>query len=156
MNKTTQECEMDLLICFWDETDVDVKVKYLGSSFLGHAKAKDLSKQFKEITKSLVPTKIFKVSMDGPNVNLKFCEAMKQERKENLFHSPINNGTCSFYSVHEAIWSGVEATSWGIKENLKGALHLLRDFSARPEDFEVVTSSSKYVRKLSPKQSQIY
>ena len=94
---------MDLLICFWDETDVDVKVKYLGSSFLGHAKAKYLSKQFKEITKSLVPTKIFKVSMDGPNVNLKFCEAMKQERKENLFHSPINNGTCSFYSVHEAI-----------------------------------------------------
>ena len=33
LNKTTQDCEMDLLICFWDETDNDVKVRYFGSSF---------------------------------------------------------------------------------------------------------------------------
>ena len=54
LNKTTQECEMGLPIRFWDETDNDMKVRYFGSSFFRHAIAKDLSKQFKEITKSLV------------------------------------------------------------------------------------------------------
>ena len=53
LNKTTQECEMDLRIRFWGETVNDVNVRYLGSSFFRHATAKDLSKQFKEITKSL-------------------------------------------------------------------------------------------------------
>ena len=62
--KITQECEMDLLIRFWDEIDNNVKLRYLGSSFFGHATVKDLSKQFKEITQSLVPPKIFQVSMD--------------------------------------------------------------------------------------------
>ena len=62
--KITQECEMDLLIRFWDETDNNVKLRYLGSSFFGHVTVKDLSKQFKEITQSLVPPKIFQVSMD--------------------------------------------------------------------------------------------
>ena len=33
LNKRSQECEMDLLIRFWDETDNDVKVRYLISSF---------------------------------------------------------------------------------------------------------------------------
>ena len=36
-----QECEMDLLIRFWDETDNVVKARYLGSSFL------DMQQQFK-------------------------------------------------------------------------------------------------------------
>ena len=32
-NKITQNCEMNLLICFWDETGNDGKVRYFGSSF---------------------------------------------------------------------------------------------------------------------------
>lgn len=57
---------MDLLICFQDKTDNDVKVRYLGSRFFGHATAKDLSKQFKEITKSQFQLKF----IDAPNVNV--------------------------------------------------------------------------------------
>ena len=110
LNKTTQECQMDLLIHIWYETDNDVKARYLGSSFFEHATAKDVSKHFKEITKSLVPTKSFQVSMDGPNINLKFYEALKQERNENLFHSLIDIGTCNLHSVLGAIRSGVETT----------------------------------------------
>ena len=51
LNKTTQKCEMHLLIRFWDEADNGVKVRYFGLSFCGHATAKDFSKQFKEISK---------------------------------------------------------------------------------------------------------
>lgn len=41
---------MDLLIRFQVETDSDMKMRYLGSSFFGHTAAKDLSSQFKEMT----------------------------------------------------------------------------------------------------------
>lgn len=66
---------MDLLIRFWDETDIDLKMRYLGSGLFGHATVKDLNMQFMEIARSLVPTKIFLVTMNVPNVNLKFYEA---------------------------------------------------------------------------------
>ena len=49
---------MDLLICLF-------------------AIAKNLSEEFKEITKSLVSNKIFQASMDESNINLKFYEALK-------------------------------------------------------------------------------
>ena len=82
--------------------------------------------------------------MDESNINLKFYEALKQERNENLFLSLIDTDTCSLHSVRGAIGSGVETTFWGIKETLTGALHLLHDSPARREGFEVVTSSNKY------------
>ena len=91
LNKRSQECEMDLLIRFWDETDNDVKVRYLISSFFWHGIVKNLSKQFKEITKSLVSTKVLGASkFFKSNINLKFYEALKQERNENIFLSLID------------------------------------------------------------------
>ena len=50
-------------------------MRYLGSGLFGHATVKDLNMQFMEIARSLVPTKIFLVTMNVPNVNLKFYEA---------------------------------------------------------------------------------
>ena len=78
------------------------------------------------------------------NVNLKFYEALKQERNKNLFHSLIDIDMCSLHFVHGAIQSGVETTFWGLKETLTDAFHLLHDSPTRHEDFEVVTSSNKY------------
>ena len=121
-----------------------MKVRYFVSSFFQHAIAKNLSEEFKEITKSLVSNKIFQPSMDESNINLKFYEALKQERNENLFLSLIDTDTCSLHSVHGAIRSGVGTTFLGIKETLTGTFHLLHDSPARREDFEVVTSSNKY------------
>ena len=67
---------MDLLIRFWDETDNDVKV----SLFFWHTTTKGLSYQFKEITKSLVS------ALDEPNLDLKFYEALKQERTQGHWY----------------------------------------------------------------------
>ena len=82
--------------------------------------------------------------MDESNINFKFYEALKQERNGNLFLSLIDIDTCSLQSVHGAIRSGVETTSWGLKETLTVAFHLLHDSPARGEGFEVVTSSNKF------------
>ena len=50
--------------------------------------------------------------MNGPNLNSKFYEALKQERNKNLFHSLIDIDTYILHSVHETIQSGVQTTSW--------------------------------------------
>ena len=82
--------------------------------------------------------------MDGSNINFRLYEALKQESNENLFLSLIDIDTCSLQSVLGPILSGIETTFWGVKETPTGAFHLLHDFPARREDFEVVTSSNKY------------
>ena len=43
--------------------------------------------------------------------------------------------------MHGAVKSGVESTSWGIKDILKGGFNLLYDLPAHSEDFQVVTKS---------------
>ena len=65
LNKITQECEMDLIICFLDDDNI-VKVRYLGSSFFGHSTVKDLMTQFEEVTNKFSPEKLHEHSMDGP------------------------------------------------------------------------------------------
>ena len=119
-------------------------MRYFSSSFFQDAIAEDLSKQFKEITKSLVSTKIFQACMNKSNIKLKFYEALKQEHNENLFHSLIDIDMCSLHFVHGTIRSGVETTIWEIKETFTGAFYFLHDSPTQHEDFEVVTSSNEY------------
>ena len=74
LNDVTQTSEMDLYVRYWDVNASQVKSRYYGSSFLGHDTHKDLLKHFGEITKDLSPSKLCHISMDGPNVNLKFLK----------------------------------------------------------------------------------
>ena len=76
---------MDIIVRFWDK-DNEVKVRYLGSTFFGHATAVDLVKQFEDLTKDLDPTKLYQISMDGPRVNLKFLNDIMKKRSEDIFH----------------------------------------------------------------------
>ena len=42
LNLVTQTSEMDLYIRYWDKTENVVKVRYYGSSFLGHGRHNDI------------------------------------------------------------------------------------------------------------------
>ena len=132
---------MDLIISFWDDDNM-VKVQYLGSSFFGHSTAKDLMTQFEEVTNKVALEKLYQISMDRPKVNLKFYREVEAKRTEILYHSLTDMGTCSLH--HRAVKSGVESTSWSIKNILKGGFNLLHDSPARREDFQVVTKSNVY------------
>ena len=93
-NKVTQECEVDLIIRFWDDDNM-VKVWYLGSSFFGHSTAIVLMTQFEEVTSKLAPEKLYQISMDGPKVNLTFYWEVVAKRTESIYHSLIDLGGCS-------------------------------------------------------------
>ena len=95
LNDSTQKCEMDILIRYWCEEEKMVKVRYDTSSLLGHATAKNLMEHFTEACKNLNNGKLYQVSMDGPNVNLKFLRLLKEQIGSGVLHELIDIGSCN-------------------------------------------------------------
>ena len=61
LNDSTQTSEMDLYVRYWDNLDKLVKVRYYGSSFLGHCKVNDLLEHFNELTKKLKSENLYQI-----------------------------------------------------------------------------------------------
>ena len=53
LNDFTQTSEMDLLVCFFDNSANTVNTRFCDSRFLGHATDQDLHKQFNDISNEL-------------------------------------------------------------------------------------------------------
>ena len=94
LNDVTQTSEMDLIVRYWDVNRSQVKSRYLGSSFLGHATHIDLLRHFNKVTEELSFSKLYQISMDGPNVNLKFYKEFVTSKESDAVHSLINIGSC--------------------------------------------------------------
>ena len=144
LNKSTQTCQMDLGIRFWNKEMMQVEVRYWNSKFLGHAKHMDLVEHFNKALEGLDLSKIIQISMDGPNVNWCFFDEIVKWRNEMEMNPLINLGSCGLHILHGAFKSGIEATDWGIKATMKGCFQLLHDSPARRADFVSVTGSELF------------
>ena len=144
LNKVTQNCEMDLLLRFFDPLDERVKVRFFDSRFLGHATHSDLLQHFNDAVKDLNPNHMYQISMDGPSVNLKFYDCIIKQREENEQHALVNIGTCGLHTIHGAFRNGAQKSDWNIKKVLKGSYILLHDSPARRDDYQSVTGSEKF------------
>jgi hypothetical protein len=115
-NKVTKNEQLDFSVRYWDPNHNQVIDRYFGSEFLGHARAVDLLESFKSGTYKLIPEKLIQVSMDGPNVNLKFLRDLKTDRSivNPEIPSLIDIGTCGLHVIHGAFRSGFESTGWKI------------------------------------------
>ena len=101
LNKTTQNCEMDLVLRYWDNIENKIQVHYLNSMFMGHGSASDLLAKFNEGLKGIDLTKLIQVSLDGSPVNWKFYEKVEKSREEVELSKLVNIGSCSFwYFLH--------------------------------------------------------
>ena len=67
LNRTEQE-QMDVIICFWDNEKNKVCSRYFDSNFLGHTSAQDLLKSLQSLPTTLNPMGLIQLSMDGPSV----------------------------------------------------------------------------------------
>ena len=132
LNDVTQTSEIDLYLRYWDINDNHVKVRYYGSSFLGHATHQDLLAHFTDVVKELEQPKLYQVSMDSPNVNLKFYNEFTIKLNEIVNHSLVNIGT------------GETSTQWGLKKVLKAAYYILHDSPARRDDYNSISGSTVY------------
>ncbi|CAN7981862.1 unnamed protein product [Ixodes pacificus] len=123
---------MNVLVRYWDQTDATVKTRYLTSCFLGHTCAEEFASAFRKGTEVIKQTKILQVSMDGPNVNLKFLRSLKEElRASDTNHQILDIGSCGLHVVSGAFKAGHAATHWDLVMFLHGSYNLFKCVPAR-------------------------
>ena len=143
LNSATQSSEMDVYVCYFDSVENEVKVRYLGSSFMSHITHEDLVKHFSAVLQPLDLEHTYHISMDGPSVNLKF-HVFKDTCLDGIFHSLIDIGVCSSQFIHGAFRTGAEASGWKLKSTLKGSYKIINDTPIRREDYTSITGSVKF------------
>ena len=149
LNKVVQRGQMDLVVKYWSDTQNKVSTRYLNSVFMGHQTAHDLIKAFKQGISSLDISKLVQVSMDGPNVNLKFFKALKEELKSGENETQVLDlGSCGLHVVHGAFQTGHKAAKWTLNSFLRGIYGLFKDSPARRADFTTLTGSSAFPKKF--------
>lgn len=145
-NKFTKNEQMDLALRFWSKDEKLVTTRYLGSEFLGHATASDLLHHFNKGTAQLDCKKILQISMDGPNVNVKFYNDLLVQREalDPNLPSLLDIGSCGLHVVHGAFRTAFESTGWKIDAFLRSLWYLFHDSPARRADYKEITGSDVF------------
>ena len=124
VNEQTQNCEIDILRRYFDDIENMVKVRYLTSNFMGHSTHTDLYREFSSALKEFDGNKLLQISMDGPNVSLKFLNDIAKDRVANEQHELIFIGTCGLHVIQGKFKAGAESTDWKMKKILKAAFQI--------------------------------
>lgn len=91
---------------------------------------------------------MLQISMDGPNVNWKFFEIMKQKLVDDYGTQLLNIGSCGLHIVHNSFKCGADASKWQVASYLSSLYYLFKDSPARREDYVTLTGSSKMPLKF--------
>ncbi|XP_075556329.1 uncharacterized protein LOC142588454 [Dermacentor variabilis] len=147
LNKVAQKEQMDVLVRYCDSADATVKTRYLTSCFLGHTCSEDLTLAFKKATED-IKHKILQVSMDGPNVNLRFLRSLKEELACHDSRQILEIGSCGLHVVHGAFKTGHAATGWNLVVFLRSIYNLFKYVPARRADYIRITASTSFPLKF--------
>ena len=85
---------------------------------------------------------LLKVSSDGPNVNLKFLDIVREERKDNDLKGLLEVGTCGLHTVHGALKHGGKASGWNIDKILSAIFKIIDQSPSRRTDYERLSGES--------------
>ncbi|XP_048513397.1 uncharacterized protein LOC125501448 isoform X1 [Athalia rosae] len=104
LNEVAQLGQMDITVRFWCQRNNQVTTRYFTSAFLNHATAADLLRAFTSALSELKIKMLLQVSMDGPNVNVKF----HRDLRESLASDPddpllVDIGSCGLHTVNCAL-----------------------------------------------------
>lgn len=147
--KNAQEKQMDFIVRYWCNTKNIAVCRYLGSAFLGRTRAIDLLAAFKEQLAVFNLKKMIQVSMDGPNVNLKFLTDLKNEMNESP-NDPqlLDMGSCGIHTLHNAFKVGVQSSGWKIIDFLRAMYNLFKNVPARRADYIRFSGSREFPKKF--------
>ena len=85
---------------------------------------------------------LLKVSSDGPNVNLKFLDIVRKERKDNDLKGLLEVGTCGLHTVYGAIKYGEKASGWNIDKILSAIFEVIDQSPSRRANYERLSAES--------------
>lgn len=88
-------------------------------------------------------SKLLSISMDGPNVNLKFFDLFQSDYADLYGGSRlISVGSCGLHTLHNAFKTGF--SMWQVDKLLKAIHTLLHNVPARREDYVKTTKSTLF------------
>jgi len=85
--------------------------------------------------------------MDGPSVNWKFLESLRESR-DGDDRKLLDIGLCGLHVLHGALQTGHSASGWSVNEFLRAIYGLFKDSPARRADFTAITGSTLYPKKF--------
>ncbi|KAH7980690.1 hypothetical protein HPB49_018257 [Dermacentor silvarum] len=127
-NDFLQEKQRDVHVHYGDSSHV--ATRYYTSAFMGHSTAEDIQGILLSGLEPLPLGKILQISMDGPNVSLKFFRNMQVHLQETHQVQCVDLGTCGLHTIHNAYRAGVGASKWGIDVLLSSLSALFQDSPA--------------------------
>ena len=95
--------------------------------------------------------KMLQVSMDGPNVNLKFVRELQAFLKNSSDPDDpelLDIGTCSLHVVHGGYKTAHNACGWEVQIFLRSLYYLFKDFPSRRCDYTAASKSSLFPLKF--------
>ena len=144
LNKVMQISQMDLVVRFWNTTEIWVSVWCWDSNFLGNTRADTILVTFNDYMSTLDPNKMIQISVDGLSTNWKLMESLKRNRLENEQSQLIEIASCGLHIVHRPYKTGAESTDWELKKILKGTFTPPHDSPARRYDYISLTGSNTF------------
>lgn len=151
LNKITQKQQMDISVRFWDLECDEVVTRYYTSVFLGKSTAAHLLSSFKDGVKNLSLNNILQISMDGPNVNFKFLQELRNDIKsssEEQSPEMLDLGSCGLHTVNCAFKAGFVCTEWKLIDFLRALYNLFKDVPARRALYTSLTASELFPKKF--------
>ena len=110
---------------------------------MGKATVPDVLENFEAAIEVSNKNKFIQVSSDGPNVNLKFLELLREKRKDDVLNELISMGTCSLLMVNRAFQNAKSSTIWKIEIFLCAMHKIFNESSFRRADYERTLSATK-------------
>ena len=87
LNQAIQTSERNTFVRYWDCTENEVKVRYIGSSFVDHETHKDLTEHITNFIEVWIWKIWYLIWMDGPNFSVKFYVVFIAKNKYNFIIS---------------------------------------------------------------------
>ncbi|XP_018904920.2 uncharacterized protein [Bemisia tabaci] len=149
LNKVAQKGQMDVNVIYWCADTNEVKTSYYSSAFLQGAKAIDLLEGLISVIESLNLEKVMSVSMDGPNVNIKFLKDFENLilEKNPLAKMLLFIGTCGLHVLNNSFKVGIKATNWKLTSYFSNSYYLFKDKPTRKGLYTQYSGSEIFPKK---------
>ena len=116
-NFESNKKQLDAHVNIFNDEFNPVEQKYIESSFIRHGDAETCLKSLIDVLGNLdYVNSLIQVGMDGPNVDWKLFDMMKQDRLEKnpKASSVLELGSCGLHVVHRAFGTAESATDWNL------------------------------------------
>ena len=155
---TTQQVnkQYDGYVQYWSKRFNCIKMSYCGTIMVDHCPAQKLLEHFLEFVNKVKLQLQFMlhIGMDGPNVNLKFEELLKDSSElENLKTTLLSIGTCPLHIVHNAFRAGVNRSNFSIDSFAIDVNFFFKLSAARRADYREVEELTEIMSRFIQKHS---